>query len=65
MNVDAELVKRSGSQLSKVEEKMVEMSNGFEIVCLLFPFLGAGPSRCGFSFLVVSACGRLHLLHSA
>ena len=60
VNIDAELVKRGGAQLSRTEEKLVEMSNGC-ICCTLRDDLLAEVARLAdekrFDYLLIESTG--------
>ena len=60
VNVDAELVKKSGAKLSQVEEKMVEMSNGC-ICCTLREDLLVEITKLAqegrFDYLIIESTG--------
>ena len=60
INVDAELVKKSGAKLSQVEEKMVEMSNGC-ICCTLREDLLVEITKLAqegrFDYLIIESTG--------
>ena len=60
VNIDAELVERGGAELSRTEEKLVEMSNGC-ICCTLRDDLLAEVSRLAqegrFDYLLIESTG--------